>query len=313
MDVHVLLAPVTVRYLDEQPTMCALRPDGVWATAKVFREPRATARELLLSLEPTDVLRSLPLTLRDLRPVAFAEGSRDNRRVTLIYTVALPMAVAESAPRDGAWLTLTKSFTTEAEARSQGSSAIARDPVAEPILDYWRQALESRAGVLSFLAPYFTLAQVRDVYSAVWGYRQDTATVAKWVNEELADGSRSLREVGRDPELQAAVAQELARHTGNEAELAIGDALKGRHPRSNWTGTSLAAIHSLGPMAAAVIPVSAVALAGSVVAFQRTTRGKPPAWYQRMTDQPYKVQTQRIYGPRPAWEHAPSRPSGRPT
>lgn len=309
-EVQVVVVPVSVRQAGV-PTLVGLQAKGGgWARAPLEGTGRDTAQRVLAtSLPPGGTI--LEVERRRARPATFVEDERGFAGLTLLYTTALPMAFADpAAPDSDRWFPLVHPRTKAEEARQAGADLLANVPFAHPIVDHWRQSMEDSAGGLLFLSRYWTLPQLRDVYSAVWGYEQDTASFTKWVKPSLAEAFQEVT----DPDLTAELAESLADAT---EELSGGpdDARQATRAAAR-SAASMAAWHALssslrpghrvglglgGPVLAGALPLAVVAGAAAVTAYQSSTRGRAPTWYETVAKRPLEHKLQRTYAPRPAW------------
>lgn len=324
VDACVVLIPVAVSKPtnSEVPYLVGLRaapqvaPPRVWAAASMRKHPRTVATDLLIGMFDNADLRGLAEILdidsSSLQPVEFVDRGK---QLVLIYTLSLPTGWTEVPTLSDRWVRLCETQPTRAAARSLGRTQIADErsaPYAGLILDHWRQLLEETPAVLSFLAPYFTLAQVRDVYSAVWGYEQDATHWGTWANKnknlegvayksiDPADVREGFRQLLDHPQWQDISGMTAAA----SAPLIEG-------PQENrWTGTSRAA---LGGVAASLIPGAALGALTSAVAHQMVKpRGNASQWSQALLTRmdlydPWgmpRIQLKSVYSPRPTWQYA---------
>jgi len=321
VETSVVLIPVAVSRVpgSDVPYLMGLRSanHAVWASAAMRADPRQVATDLLSGiLEDADLeglAELLDINSSSLQPVEFVDRAK---KLVLIYTLALPTGWTELAALSDRWVRLCETKRTRDAALQLGRMQIADEasaPYAEHILDHWRQLLEETPAVLSFLAPYFTLPQARDVYSAVWGYEQDATHWGTWANKggnladvyeaintaEVSEGFRGLLEEPQWQELSGMTA-------ATSAPLIEG-------PQENrWTGISRVA---LGTVAASLIPGAALGALTSGVAHQVVKpRGKPPQWHKaRLTRADLydlsgmpRQRLESVYSPRPTWQSAGS-------
>lgn len=308
--VQVVVVPVSVRQADV-PTLVGLQATGGgWVSAPLEGTGNDTAQHVLASSLPPGG-SVLEAERRRARPATFVEGERGFAGITLLYTTALPMAFADpAAPDSDRWLPLVHPGTNAKTARQAGADLLADVPFAHLIVDHWRRSMEESAGGLLFLSRYWTLPQLRDVYSAVWGYEQDTASFKKWVNSSLADAFQEVTE----PDLTAELAESLADAT-EEFGNGPGDAHEATRAAAR-SAASMAAWHALsrtlrpgrrvglslgGPVLAGALPVAVVAGAAAVIAYQSSTRGRAPTWFETAVKQPLEHKLHGTYTPRPAW------------
>lgn len=321
VETSVVLIPVAVSRVpgSDVPYLMGLRSanHAVWASVEMRTDPRQVATDLLVGiLEDADLeglAELLDINSSSLQPVEFVDRAK---KLVLIYTLALPTGWTELAALSDRWVRLCETKRTREAALQLGRMQIADEasaPYAEHILDHWRQLLEETPAVLSFLAPYFTLPQARDVYSAVWGYEQDATHWGAWANKsgnladvyepiDTAEVSEGFRGLLDEPQWQ-----ELSGMTAATSAPLIEGPLENR-----WTGISRVA---LGTVAASLIPGAALGALTSGVAHQVVKpRGKPPQWHKALLTRadlydPSGMPRQRlesVYSPRPTWQSAGS-------
>lgn len=323
VDVRVVAVPVVVARHgpSDLPVIMGLAAEadaqslnGPWAAAPVGREARDTAWGLVSGLSESAQVAHLTTLLKidrtNLQPVEFVD--RDDRLV-LIYTLALPSGWTEVPSLRDRWIPLCKTQPSRRAGELLGRRQLASEraaPYGSLILDHWRQLLEETPAVLSFLAPFFTLAQARDVYSAVWGYTQDANHWREWAEANLAgrayesaerkDVSKGFSELLANP----AWPEISGMNSVTSAQLVQGPQTK------NWTGTSGAA---LGEFAASLVPGAALGALTSAVAHQVVKpRGKASPWKRALLtrDELYdewglpREQLKNVYSPRPTWQTA---------
>ena len=339
MRTDVVTVPVSVRDVNGRSTLVALKTaDGRWASVPLATDaPRAAATDLLESLLPVPKAL-LPQQSQTPRPVGFGDGSEGSpslgteASLTLVYSVAVPMAMAAKlAPGSDRWVPLLEPEDTADRARNKGSAMIKRAPDApqfvESILGFWRQQLEETACALAFLAEYWTMSQLRDVYSAVWGYQQDPAGFGRWADPEVKESAFfGLARKCEDAEVldlgtkmtgvlgAASIAlgaeQGSAKPEMSDLRKFIGDAVV-RPGGSTAVGVSLgglAAIASAGLLPFAMsIAAGSLAVVAARIAYQPERRGPEPKWYtntaQNAPDRP--LSNGKVYTSRPAWIHEP--------
>lgn len=319
LSVRVTVIPVSVRQNgpNGRPTLMAWPGLDGWARRPMGRTAEETAQRVLTRSQVPGAAMIEPE--REPAPVAFIEEKvRGGVRLTLLYTVPLPMALCDpEAPLSERWIPLLRPEARASEAREVGSAMVAEEPFAWNVIDYWRQQLEGTGAGLQFLARYWTMPQLRDVYSAVWGYEQDTASFSKWalkkpgalagliegldepdLTDELADAlatasqladgetpsskSHGISEGGVSVSLAGAAAWQALANTIRPAK-AVGLSMKSR------------------PLIAGALPAAALAGVAAVVAYQASTRGPTATWYTTTVDHPEKRKLKHVYAPRPAW------------
>ncbi len=322
VDARVVLIPVAVSKPAKSPVpyLVGLRAatgdatQGVWANASMLKDPRTVANDLLTSILGDADLRGLAELLEidssSLQPVEFVDRGK---QLVLIYTLSLPTGWTDVPSLSDRWVRLCGTEPTRNVAKDLGRMQIADErtaPYAELVLDHWRQLLEETPAVLSFLAPFFTLAQVRDVYSAVWGYEQDATHWGTWANRNLEgfayepvdpadvrEGFRQLLNQPQWPDLSGMAAE------------ASAPLIEGPH-QDRWTGTSREA---LGTVAASLIPGAALGALTSAVAHQVVKpRGNPSQWSRALLSRtdlydPWgipRTKLKSVYSPRPTWQYA---------
>ena len=327
--VYVSVAPVVVvpGTADQPPMLKAfVDASGSWHTRRIHGSPQQAAEALFRESVPALISDLVGPGDQEIQPVTFAVDENDQSAITLIYTVALPMALGaalttggyatspevpptEAAWRDrDRWRTVCATYPTKDAARDAGARAISSevDHMAA-ILDFWRQQLEETAAATYFLAEYFTLPQLRDIYSAVWGYEQDSSSFNKWVRDALEHRAISLAapsespqsESNKDPDLT----DDLLKAMGTPAH--IQEPLRRALKRMKFVGVSQTVLKALGPLAEEFIPLDHVVLAGSTVAYQPIAQGPKPTWYRRAVANPSGLRVTSVYPPRPAWENPP--------
>jgi hypothetical protein len=327
--VFVSVAPVVVvpGTADQPPTLKAfVAAGGSWHTRRIHDSPQQAAEALFRESVPALISDLVAPDGQQIQPVTFAVGEHDQSAITLIYTVALPMALGAAlnaysdtagpdVPRTDVawgdrdrWRTVCATSPNKDAAKDAGSRAISTDvDHAATILDFWRQQLEETAAATYFLAEYFTLPQLRDIYSAVWGYEQDSSSFNKWVRDALEYRAISLAapaespqsESNKDPDLT----DDLLKALGTPAH--IHEPLRRALKRMKFVGVSRTVIKALGPLAEEFIPLDHVVLAGSTVAYQSIAQGPKPTWYRRAVANPSGLRVTSVYPPRPAWENPP--------
>ncbi len=319
---RVTVVPVAVQQagLAGRPTFVGLLDSKAeWATSPLHDRADTTAEGLLQQLLP-ESLRFLDHSALTLRPVTFSEDA-DSGCITLLYTVALPMALTAAEETAGRWIHLVQPAAGADEARAAGDSAISAAEYAETLLQHWRKVLEDTAGGLLFLARYWTMPQLRDVYSGVWGYEQDAASFNRWADPRRGGAfEHVVKCLEEDP---SGVTDEIARvfaaasspgapGHGAVAGAHAGALLGARVDHAALAGWKAAASalrpkHRVGltldPAEVKAAPVSPRALvaAAARVAYQSSTRGPKPDWYTAAVEDPLEHRLDKLYLPRPGW------------
>jgi hypothetical protein len=328
---NVLLVPVAVREQDEAglPVLVGYAPqDGAWLSRRVQSSPEQTAGELLESMgEPfarlAERLQATP------RPVTFRDETARDRGVSLVYTLALPSALTEDGLlAAAAWRPLLRPRASALDAQHVGRDMLTDLEYCHDVVDYWRQQLEERNCALGFLPRYFTVRQLRDVYSAVWGYEQDPDGFSKWAlglrddKQPLKRGALAgfieeldLRPGDLDDDIArlmeedslGLVARQAAADAPDGAVLGKLLAKLGKPTTAVGVGAASTAVLSIGAVVAPPVALAAAIAAGSLVAFQASTRGPRRTWYRRNVDgNDLDQPLERLYQPRPAWLYAGS-------
>lgn len=318
---QVVVVPVAVQQAGHEglPTFVGLaEPDGRWAASPLHDRAGSTAQRLLASvLPPAAALLDDRMPL--LRPVTFEEHP-DSGGVTLIYTAALPMALTEAVETVGRWRPLVMPAPSADIARAAGGSAVTDVEHAEVLLEHWREVLEDTAGGLLFLARYWTMPQLRDVYSAVWGYEQDAASFNRWADPQ---GGGAFEGVVEPPDkAPAAVTDEIAKvfaiashlppgmAAGLVAGAAVGYAANAQ-TLAPWKAVAtvlrpkkrVGLAVTQGDGAYAAVSKTAMVAAAARVAYQASTRGPAPDWYTARIEHPHQHRLDKLYLPRPGWMH----------
>jgi hypothetical protein len=326
---RVVLVPVAVREqnADGLPVLVGYAPDhGRWLSATARTSPEQTARDLVATMGDSFARLAERLGSRP-RPVAFQDNTDAGEGVTLLYTLQLPSALTEGLLDADAWHELLSPRAGASDAQHLGRDMISDLDHAAGVVDYWRQQLEERNCALGFLPRYFTVRQLRDIYSAVWGYEQDPDGFSKWAlgarDESAKRGALAayVEEVDLRPgDLDDDIAQLLSEDpiglsaaTPDErvdgAVLGRLLAKLGKPTTAVGVGAASTAVLSIGAVIAAPIVLTAAVAAGSVVAYQASTRGPRRTWYRRRVDADVDVldrPLERLYQPRPAWLYAGS-------
>ena len=185
---------------------------------------------------------------------------------------------------------------------------VADAPFASEVLVHWREALEATGAALRFLAGHWTAPQLRDVYSAIWGYKQDTASFTKWALRSPGAFNPFVQKE-ESPDLTDEVAEGL--YLASMASYGDADATSQRRQsdpsatdRAAWTALS----KTLTPgktgliVAAGVVPGVVLASAAARVAYRSSSRGAPPkTWYETRESDPESAMLAHTYPSRPAW------------
>lgn len=319
--IRVVVVPVSVQQhgWESRPTVVAWPgEEGAWAQDLLEGSAFSTAQGLLAGLLPMSAQLLDPARLTP-QPVTFMEGSQGwEQGLTLLYTVAVPMALSDPETEHGdQWVALVRPEPTAKEARRKGRDMLADLPYVFEIVDYWRRVLDETAGGLLFLSRYWTKPQLRDIYTAVWGYEQDAAGFTAWAFGGRRSGG-AFSKVGHrlgHPDITDELAEALA-----DAAAAVDDPdakAEGRSDRQTAARTagSMAAWTALaqtlrspkavglrlGGLPATVLPAAAVAAAAGMVAYQASARGGQPSWYTTTTSDPNRYRLKSVYKPRPGW------------
>jgi hypothetical protein len=311
--VQVAVAPVSVRQdgVNGNPTLMGWPgKDGSWATGALSGTADGTAQRLLADCLPPGA-QLLRLTAV---PVGFVEEpQRDGTRLTIVYTAALPMAFCDpEAPDSDRWVALLHPEEQKSAARRAGDKMVTDVPFAIEILHHWRRALEETGAALRFLSRHWIAPQLRDVYSAVWGYKQDTASFTKWALRNPAALSPLADKIKMT---DAALTAELAHTLARASQLTDGSTPPASHDApapattpavdmAAWTALS----KTLKPtgvglmVTAGGVPTVVLAAAAAVVAYRSSSRGAPAkTWYTTGKPEPEKTKLAHSYPTRPAW------------
>jgi hypothetical protein len=311
VEVQVAVVPVSVRQdgVNGHPTLMGWpEEDGSWTTGALTGTAADTAQRLLTGCLPPGAQLLQP----EPRPVSFVEERRrDGTQLTLVYTAALPMALCDpEAPDSDRWVALLHPEEQKSAARRAGDKMITEVPFAVDILTHWRRALEETGAALRFLARHWIVPQLRDVYSAVWGYKQDTASFTKWALKNpgalspLVDGMKN-DDLTQELAETLALASELTHHPHPQASQDT------RRP-ANTSAADMAAWTALSKtlrpsgvglmVAAGAVPAVVLAGAAAVVAYRSSRRGAPAkTWYTTREPEPERTKLAHSYPPRPAW------------
>lgn len=321
-EVEVVVVPVAVcqHGWEERPTLMGWpREDGTWLRGSLDGSADGTVQKLLKGALPPGAGRVLDREDFRADRVTFLEETVAGRaRLTLLYTFALPMALADPGlPKHDRWITLVKPEPKATEARQVGARMIGDAPNAFEVVDYWRRVLEATAGGLRFLARYWAMPQLRDVYSAVWGYEQDPAAFSKWavgrrgalteaadpventdLSDELAEAlAKAPASLGEDGDEQRTTSQGSGAEPRTPASMLAWEALVNTLRSPKGVGLRL----SNDVVRRPALSVAVVAGVAALVAYQASTRGPTPTWYKTKVDQPQDHKLERPYTPRPAW------------
>lgn len=343
----VVVLPISVRDDDSRrPAPYALADEGGdWAWASNPRDPGVAAMDLLAKLIPVPLSSLNPKWLRPLGVTFFADrpdGSGGPGRVTLVYTAAVPLALADpSVTGASRWIPILTPASTSDEASEVGRTMLVDHGIRigqllESVLDFWRQSLEETAAALLFLPDYWTMPQLRGIYSAVWGYEQDTAGFARWA---ITGTSAKTRAKGKAaPAFGAAISSHVDLTDVSERLVQVleaASATPGEESRGGGPGadtkerprvgidykrlvdelrrpagrTALVGLPLMGAAAGlvgALLPTNALVAAAARVAYQPNRQGQEPAWFRTVADQPDNHRLERLYLPRPGWKRTPT-------
>ena len=309
VEVQVAVVPVSVRQdgVNGHPTLMGWpEEDGSWTTGALTGTAADTAQRLLTGCLPPGAQLLKPET----RPVSFVEDRRrDGTQLTLVYTAALPMALCDpEAPDSDRWVALLHPEEQKSAARKAGDKMITDVPFAVDILTHWRRALEETGAALRFLARHWIVPQLRDVHSAVWGYKQDTASFTKWALKSPGALSPLVDEM-KNSDLTEELAETLA--LASEA-VHNPEASQGARRLADTSAADMAAWTALSKtlrpsgigliVAAGAVPAVVLAGAAAVVAYRSSRRGAPAkTWYTTCVPEPERIKLAHSYPPRPAW------------
>jgi len=297
--ISVELIPVSVAS-GASPQVVAFQPDGTWLKAPLASSPTATAKALV-KLLPAHVQFVLGERGTVPEAVAFKEDRKNPADVTLVYSIPIPMPLAEGA----GWVALLDPATKHKEAKRRGDAAVHRHVFrAGTLLEYWAERLEEQSALIAFLPRYFTARQARDVYNAFWGYEQDADRFASWSGIGLGKNDGALSPYAEQQELENDDLVETIAETLQRAHTAIhgtdlaasraftlalrsSDGMVGIDPDFDAGDTSL------GPVLAA---------AAALVAYQQLLRGPKPTWFRRI-DGPIEHHDKltKLWATRPTW------------
>lgn len=316
------------------PALLALTDDaGQWRRRVIDADPEGALDSLLEAL-PDGYRDILEFNEISPQPVTFVDETQTDGRVSLIYSIALPSAVAELLAGDDArWVPLVWPARTFSEAKERGPAMINTDlPYTYAVLDFWRQSLEETTAAFAFLPQYFTIRQLREIYSAVWGYEQDFNAFKNWaldvtfweerpkpgtlgsyledvgtaipgfdVAGASSDDTRAFR-VDADGEVIVDLPGDPAAAERLQQRLKIARAasvLAGGAAGAAATTVALPVLAAAGP-ALAVSYVTGAAIHSYLRA--TSTAGKKPTWYMRKSQRPVvHDRFAKVYSPRPAW------------
>lgn len=245
------------------------------------------ARRMLAGMLPSEIKGDMELRRRTQQlesvGVDYTSGVPN-----LLFSAVLPIAASELDGEVNDWVRL---------APSQGDVGVdPADPGISALVRYWREQLVHTTAALDFLPEFFTVSQVRAVYSSVWGEEQADANFQRWL--------LSARDVEATPVVTEVASERVQQSTQDAFVQRMASAL-GAEPVSiarNWdpkyVGLSAGVAALGGGMKA--IPAAAVAgaIVGSLVSWQRARgAGRPPAWFRRTNA--HRVELQTWYPVRP--------------
>jgi hypothetical protein len=318
VDVDVTVVPVSVRQhgVNDLPTLMAWpNEDGHWISERLTRNATDSASRMLAEALPPGAEILQPMLRPE--PVTFLEQEDgESTRLVLLYTVALPMALCDpQAPDSSRWVPLVHPRAKASEAREAGSTMLAKVPYVVDVVDHWRQALEETGAGLCFLARHWTAPQLRDAYSAVWGYEQDTASFSRWALKRPGALMPLVEEL-QDRDITEELAETLADASELSEQPDEGGLQRVRRAAERsatnmtaWTALSRSLRPStavgLGVVAGAALPAAALVGAAALVAYQASTKGPPATWYTTVAPEPQNQKLEHLYMPRPAWLGAP--------
>jgi hypothetical protein len=310
VQVQIAVVPVSVRQdgVNGNPTLMGWPEEGgSWATGALAGTAADTAHRLMTGCLPpgAQLVRPEPA------PIGFLEESRrDGTRLTLVYTAALPMALCDpEAPDSDRWVALLHPEEQKSAARRAGDKMITDVPFAIDVLSHWRRTLEETGAALRFLARHWIAPQLRDVYSAVWGYKQDTASFTKWALRTPGALSplieRMTGDLTTDVAETLARASELTQHPEPRPSQDMpAPAATSAADMAAWTALSKTLRPSgVGLMVTSgAVPTVVLAGAAAVVAYRSSSRGAPAkTWYTTRVPEPEKTKLTHSYPPRPGW------------
>jgi hypothetical protein len=294
--------------------------NGEWLRAEVTADPDEALASLLARLpdgfcDILDFNRTVP------NPVSFVDETRSGSPVSLIYSVALPAAVADIADRaalsDFTWQPLLAPRRKFEDAIAEGPAMVSGAPYAHLVLDFWRQSLEETTDVLAFLPQYFTLRQLREMYNAVWGYEQDFNAFKAWalkkktLGEYIEDVGTKVPNFGDGNAFQLTDGKVDVEAEDDRVAARIRQRLEIAHAAAVFTSGKKGV--SIATVAAAALPVMSGAGAGLILGYvtgaaihgyarTQSAAGAKPTWYMRKSERPVVGDKLNIvYSPRPAW------------
>lgn len=279
----VVVVPASLLPVGEaQLRVVTYRPGGAWLTRTVpdAAQTRDVARELLQQVLPEDPdFRSTRLES------AGVDFSGETPKIVLTAAVRMLPELADPQRLDG---DTHPDWPLLAPWQPVGLAAEVIDDTRALLIAHWREQLERTTAAFDFLPRYFTTAQVRAIYSSIWGEAQNDGNFHRWlhpklnaerickpapaemvrseVETRLAAGLRTLSDLM--PTVMGAASGMAA---SRQAAAIFVDSAVGISPRR------------MGPMALAVPAVAAIgAVVGGAVAYQSgRSAGKQPVWYER--------------------------------
>jgi len=307
--VSVIAVPVTLKPVESHLRVHVLgRPNGnsdngrsvggKWYSHSLLGAGHGivpTAQILLAQACPQltpDALRQIPL---ENAGVFYGDGAPN-----LVVTAVLPMQSDDAAASE----LLVPWQPDAASSTPNNPEELAEpDPVQRIVIEYWRQQLAHTNAVFDFLPKYFTSAQIRAVYSSLWGRKQSDGNFARWLKGVRGpDGQLIRADLVKDPKK----ARELVRHEVRDefarrvaATGTIGaEAIIRAWPDGDKAPVGIsAAVNPLPELTVALHPGFAAigAQVGATLAYQDGKKGSPPNWHTRahpgrvLIDAPYSV------------------------
>lgn len=283
----VTVVPVALRPLAEDAQsalmgVATLRPGGDWLSTRVTNPASAleVARRMLDDTVHPDLRTRVGL---ENAGVDYASGEP-----RLLFTAVLPIAAAELASTSRDWPLLTPWVGDGPAAARVRLHRL--DATQAAIVAYWRGQLMRTTAAFDFLPRYFTMFQVRSVFSSIWGDRQPDGNFLRWLSsaEDVnklkvcmeVDGEEARREI------QASFAERLAAAAGVSAAMVKQQ----WDPKIIGTSAGVAGLAGL----ASLIPAAQVvgAIVGATIGYQRARgAGRPPRWYRRVVEKRILLRT----------------------